>query len=151
MKTAYSRRVSRGISYNRAMSMVPGPQPEPNKPRHDDAPGWLSLPQMRYPNEYVWFLFFSSMDVMLTWAILSQQGSEINPLAALVIKWWGLSGAIGFKFSLTMLVVLACEIVGRKRDRLGRNLARLIVVLSAVPVIYSLFLLALHTMRVVNS
>ncbi len=115
-----------------------------SEPIHEPK-GWLSLPHMRYPNEYVWFLLFSSMDIMLTWLILNMQGSEVNPLAKEVIDEWGLPGAIGFKFSLTLMVVLVCEVVGRKRDRMARNLAQFAVIISAMPVAYSLALLLLHS------
>jgi hypothetical protein len=39
-------------------------------------------------------------------------------------------------------VIIACEIIGRKRDRLGRNLIIFAISISAVPVVWSLFLLA---------
>jgi hypothetical protein len=110
---------------------------------------------MRYPNEYVWFVLVSSMDIMLTWAILTKrEGVEVNPLARLVIDTWnglwpagGLVGAIGFKFALMLFVIIACEIVGRRRDQLGRRLARLAVLVSALPVGYSLLLLLWHAWR----
>jgi hypothetical protein len=111
-------------------------------------PGFLSLPQMRYPNEYVWFLFLSSMDVMLTWAILTRGGREVNPVAKEVIFEWGLPGAIGFKFALMLFVIVSCEVIGRQRDRLARNVAQIAIVLSALPVAYSLLLLVWHTYAV---
>ena len=107
-------------------------------------PGRLSLPEMRYPDEYVWFLLFSSMDIMLTWVILSHGGREVNPIAAFVIDTWGLPGAIAFKFCQMLMVVLICEYIGRKRDRTARTLAQLAVVISAMPVFYSIFLLGVH-------
>lgn len=122
------------------MTSVPSTPPEHAPPR----PGWLRLPQMRYPNEYVWFLLFSSMDIMLTWVILSLGGSEVNPIAAAVIDGWGLPGAICFKFSLILMVILICEIISRGKHRVGRNLAQLAVVVSAIPVVYSMSLLAWH-------
>ena len=102
---------------------------------------------MRYPNEYVWFLLFSTMDVMLTWVILTMGGMEVNPVAAAVIDHWGLPGAIAFKFSLMLAVVLACETIGRRSDRVARNLAQAAVVVSAMPVLFSLSLLVLHARR----
>jgi hypothetical protein len=105
---------------------------------------WRSIPPVRYPNSYVWFVFFSALDVMLTWKILLQGGTEVNPIADVVIQGWGLAGAILFKFSLTVFVILICEVVGRKRDRLGRTLAGVAVALSAIPVVYSLSLLVYH-------
>lgn len=111
-------------------------------------PNRKSLPQMRYSNAYTWFLFFSSLDIMLTWAILSRSGTEVNPLAAAVINIWGLPGAIVFKFSLMMFVIVVCEVVGRMHDRRARFLIWLAVSVSSVPVVYSLGLLVLHTIYV---
>src|SRR5262245_8852936 len=123
--------------------MSSGPAPIP---KHDASPGWFSMPAMRYPTEYVWFLFLSSLDIMLTWAIIEKRGgSEVNPLAALIIEEWKLGGAIAFKFSLMLIVVIVCEVIGRKRDALGRTVARIAVVVSAMPVAYSLGLLLIHT------
>jgi len=109
--------------------------------------GWLSLPEMRYQNQYVWFVFFSALDIMLTWAILRRGGREVNPVADQIIDMWGLTGAILFKFSLTMLVVIVCEVVGRQRLSTGTWLATTAMVVSAIPVLYSLVLLMMHTLQ----
>lgn len=98
-----------------------------------------------YPNEYVWFVFFSSLDVMLTWAILKRDGAEVNPIAKYVIDLWGLNGAIAFKFSLMIFVIIVCEIVGRTRPAAARRLIRLCIFVSALPVTWSLLLLLVHT------
>ena len=129
----------------RISSMTSVPSRDPRETKSSTA-GWLGLPAMRYPNEYVWFLLFSSMDIMLTWMILVRHGgSEVNPVAAVVIEHWGLPGAIAFKFSLMLLVMVVCDVVGRKLDRAGRNLAQVSVVISALPVTYSLVLLLAHS------
>ena len=91
--------------------------------KHAETIRSYSLTPVRYPNTYVWFVFVSAMDIMLTWAILVLGGAEVNPVARVVINAWGLPGATLFKFSLTIFVILTCEIVGRHRDRLGRRLA----------------------------
>jgi len=108
---------------------------------------------MRYQNAYLWFILFAAMDVMLTWKILSKGGTEVNPVARQMLEYWKeewgdhweLWGAIGFKFCLMLFVILTCEIVGRRKDRLGRWLAWVAVVVSAVPVFYSIGLLWYHT------
>ena len=83
-----------------------------------NAPPFLSLPGLRFQEEYVWLLFLASMDVMLTWYILEKKGGEeINPVARIVIEAWGLWGAIAFKFSLVLFVIVACEWVVRRRIR----------------------------------
>ncbi|MFO0827925.1 MAG: DUF5658 family protein [Phycisphaerales bacterium] len=109
-----------------------------------EAPDLLSVPPMRYQSEYVWLIFFASLDIMLTWAILRRGGEEVNPMARLIIEWWGLNGAIAFKFALMLFVIVSCEIAGRRRDRAGLMLARTAVAISAAPVVYSLGLLVDH-------
>lgn len=109
---------------------------------------WLHVPPMRYQNQYVWFVFVSSMDIMLTWTILRRGGTEVNPVARLVIEAWDLWGAIVFKFALMLFVILACEWVGRQRDGTGRFLAGLSIVVSAFPVVWSAALLLGRWMRI---
>ena len=99
---------------------------------------WLSLPPMRYPNAYVWFVFLSSLDIMLTWLILSLDGLELNPLANAVVAHVGLPGMVGFKFCLAILVVVMAEVIGRRRDRAGRKLAEWAVAITTIPVVLAL-------------
>lgn len=106
---------------------------------------WFSLPPMRYPSLYCWLVLVSSMDIMLTWVILERGGTEVNPVARLIIDSWSLPGAILFKFSLTLFVIIVCEIAGRDRDRVGRGLALVAIVVSAIPVAYSMGLLLAHS------
>lgn len=113
---------------------------------------------MRYPNEYVWLVFVSSMDVALTWLILTGlEGEEINPLAKFILEGLkgessnpfdssvlslvGYNGLILFKFCLILFVMLVCEFAGRRNDRTGRRLARFGVIVSALPMLVSFFLL----------
>lgn len=118
-----------------------------------DKPAWRSLPQMRYQNAYVWIVFFSFMDVLLTGLILwlaEDAAMEINPIAFFVIEGWGgvhglgMVGASGLKFTLVVLAIVICEIVGRSSDRKGRWLAWVLVVIAAAPVVWSLGLLLMN-------
>ena len=97
---------------------------------------------MRYPNAYVWLVLVSALDLMLTLLVLGVwDGWEVNPIAAAVIMETGYVGAIGFKLAIVVLVVVMCEVVGRKSDRKARALALLAVVISALPVAYTFGLL----------
>ncbi len=109
---------------------------------------WGLATAMRYPISYACFVFVSALDIMLTWRILEEGGTEVNPIARGVIDSWGLPGAIGFKFSLMLFVIVVCEAAGRSRDRLGRGLALVSVGISALPVTYSLGLLVYHILIV---
>lgn len=118
--------------------------PACNKPLARDWLAFARSPEMHFQNAYVWFVFVSSLDIMLTWKILARGGLEVNPLAALIIDTWGMHGAIAFKFALMTWVIVVCEILARMRMSAGRFLAYTAVVLSALPVVWSLGLLVLH-------
>jgi len=109
-----------------------------------DPLGFAHAPEMHFQNAYVWIIFVSSLDIMLTWKILDRGGIEVNPLAALVIDEWGMQGAVAFKFALMMWVIVVCEILARLRRSAGRFLAVTAIVVSASPVAWSLVLLTLH-------
>ena len=102
---------------------------------------------MRYQSAYLWFIFVSSLDIILTWVILRKGGVEVNPIAELVIDSWGLPGAIGFKFALMLFVIISCEIVGRTRDALARKLIILGIQISSFPFVWALSLLLLNWLR----
>ncbi|MBC22985.1 MAG: hypothetical protein CMJ32_03595 [Phycisphaerae bacterium] len=104
-------------------------------------PPLFSLPEMIYQNLYLWFILVSSMDIMLTWRILRGGGHEVNPVAKLVIDSWGLPGAILFKFALMLFVIIACEIIGRKKVRTGRILIIAAISISSIPVAWSFWLI----------
>lgn len=100
--------------------------------------GWFAVPPMLYPHSYKWFVFVSASDVVLTWFILLLGGSEVNLLADAVIANAGLQGILIYKFCLVLLVVMICEIVGRRRLWVGRNLARAAIAITALPVVLSI-------------
>lgn len=113
-----------------------------------------------YPNLYVWFVFLATLDIVCTYMIMHPalfpdadpvvvedngdllvvpigRGEELNPLADQIIERWGVPGKVIYKFSLVLLVILICEIVGRARPATGRRLAEWAVALTAVPVAFA--------------
>ena len=119
---------------------------------------------MRYPNEYVWLVFVSGMDLALTWLILGElEGEEINPVARFILEGRkgeppnpfdssilslvGYRGLIVFKFCLILFVMLVCEILGRREDKSGRLLARVGVGISAIPMFVSFYLLITEVLQ----
>lgn len=107
-------------------------------------PHFRSLPPLRYPILYGWFVFVSSLDIILTWLVLQLGGREVNPVAAAVIAHWDLGGAIAFKFSLMLMVIVLCEVIARQRETTARRLAKWSVAVSAVPPAYTMMLLGYH-------
>jgi hypothetical protein len=90
-----------------------------------------------YPNTYVWLVFLASLDIMLTWIVLSPVfgGVEVNWLANLVIRAGGLKATVLYKFGLIVLVIVICEFIGRRRRRTGLRLATWCLAIQCIPVI----------------
>lgn len=119
----------------------PGICPECGASFVRDPLGFAHTPEMHFQTAYVWIIFISSLDIMLTWKILDHGGIEVNPLAASVIDAWGMQGAVAFKFALMMWVIVVCEILARLRRSAGKFLAYTAIIVSASPVLWSLALL----------
>ena len=94
-----------------------------------------------FPDRYLWLVFLSALDVMLTRVILFLGGREVNPLADMVIHDWGMPGLSLYKFFIVAGVIVACEYIGRMSRLHGRRLAIIGVCIAAFPVIWSSFLL----------
>lgn len=91
---------------------------------------------MIFGGVYVWLVFASALDILMTWSVLYFGGREVNRIADLVISVHGLPGMILYKFSLVVLAVILCEEVARRRFDRGRTLARMIVGISFLPFIW---------------
>ena len=101
----------------------------------------VGQPPLLYPNGYVWLVFVSSLDFMLTWLILKLGGREVNPIADAVLSSSGYAGLVGYKFALVVLFIVMCETVGRRKRPVGRRLAMVGVAISSTPIVLSLWLL----------
>jgi hypothetical protein len=88
-----------------------------------------------YPRIYPWYVIVATLDVLLTWAILTwiTDSAELNPIAASLINHWGMSGATFFKFATVMFVMWSCEFIGQRKMHVGRRLAAAAVLLNCVP------------------
>jgi hypothetical protein len=100
--------------------------------------------QVIFPNGYVWFVFLSALDIMLTWVILHVGGREANTLADAIIRHHGLPGLVIFKFLLVIVVILICEHVGRTRYESARVLLSVGIMITCLPVVLALLLLLLQ-------
>ena len=120
----------------------PQPSPSPWPARSAGARQFLWRPAL-YPTLYVWYVLVSSLDILFTWRILKANGTEVNVLADWIFRYHDLRGLTVFKFVTVVLVLLICEIVGRRRYETGAKLARWAVVLSTFPVVIG----AAHLLR----
>lgn len=140
----YGKCIGCGHTLDPTVARRPTKCPECGVALRRDPLSFARSPEMHFQNAYVWLVFVSSLDIMLTWKILDRGGLEVNPVAKLVIDTWGMHGAIAFKFALMLWVIVACEILGRLKWSAGRFLAYVAVAISALPVVWSLCLLAWH-------
>lgn len=97
-----------------------------------------------YPDLYVWFVFLSALDVMMTWVVLWFGGREVNGLADAILARFGLAGMVAYKFALVALVIGVAEIVGPRSPKAGRFVAWAGVVVSCVPLLVAFSLLLGH-------
>lgn len=94
-----------------------------------------------YPNHYIWFVFLSAMDVLLTAVALRFGAYEANPLAAWLLERYGVAGLIVLKFTAVPIVIFLCEFIGRHKPPVGARLAEWVVALAAIPIAITLVLL----------
>lgn len=97
------------------------------------------LPHALYPDHYVWYVFASALDIMVTVTVLVHLGArEVNTFAQWSIEQFGTWGLIALKFLSVFVVIAVCEIVGRRRQRLGKYLAFGAIIASLFPVMAAL-------------
>ena len=85
---------------------------------------------LRFETEISWFVLASALDVAMTFIVLHYSRSgfthgtivESNPVARWFINQWGFVGMAGFKLTLTLIVVVIAEFVGRQRPGVARGL-----------------------------
>lgn len=97
-----------------------------------------------YENTYVWFIFASALDIMLTWVVLALGGRETNGVADAALRHFGLRGLVLFKFAIVTFVIGVCEIVGHHNRAAGRRLAEWAVAVTFIPVGVALMLIGTH-------
>ena len=110
-----------------------------HRPSRRSKLGWLSLPPMRYPRPYSWFVVVSVLDILFTWTVILLGGKEVNAIADMVISYAGGKGIIIYKFCLVVLVIVLCEVIGRRRDKIAKRLAEWSVAVTAIPVVLSIY------------
>jgi hypothetical protein len=87
------------------------------------------------PNHYAWYILASSLDVIVTHAIIYHLGGEeANKIADHLLQRFGLWGLVGLKYATVIVVIAVCEWVGRKHPRTARRLAVTAIIISAMPV-----------------
>ena len=88
-----------------------------------------------YPDRYVWYVFVSALDIMVTVTVLIHFGMhEANTFAQWSIDHFGTWGLIGLKFLSVIVVVFICEFVGKRDMKRGRQVATVAIGLSLVPI-----------------
>jgi len=92
---------------------------------------------VHFPNLYLWLVFLSALDVVLTRIILYFGGIEVNPVADWVINIGGQMGMSLFKFFIVAFVILVCEYAATLDVKTARRLAIAGCCITALPVLWS--------------
>lgn len=107
---------------------------------------------LQFETEISWFVLASVLDIVFTWLALrfsahgqtSQPIVESNPVAHWVLVRWGIPGLAIFKLTMTALVVLIAEYVGKSRPHTARLLLMGGILVVGAVVIYTARLLFIH-------
>jgi len=87
-----------------------------------------------FPRMYSTYIALAALDVLFTLFILSLGGQEVNAIANWIFQHGDRTGLTFFKFATVTFVLVACEIVGRRKHKLGRSLAEWAIAINCIPV-----------------
>ena len=90
-----------------------------------------------FPNAYTWLVLAASLDVIMTYLMLSLGAIEVNAVANHALRVAGLWGLIALKFTIIAGVLWICEYIGRRRLTTARSLVSAGVALNILPVVFS--------------
>lgn len=86
-----------------------------------------------------WIIFFSTLDILLTYIILSEfehlGGREANYFALAIIERFGFTGAIVLKVCGVATALGACACITRTQPATARKVERILVGIAALPVL----------------
>lgn len=87
-----------------------------------------------FPRMYSTYITLAALDILFTLFIISIGGQEVNAIANWIWQHGELPALAFFKFATVSFVLVACEIVGRRKHRLGRSLAEWAIAINCIPV-----------------
>lgn len=94
-------------------------------------------------NETVWFVLVNALDFFVTYVLLAWPETpayEANPIAGFLLEW-DFRAFVGFKFLLTAVAAVCCELVARRNYRLGRRVLILLTIGVACVAAYGVVLI----------
>jgi len=97
-------------------------------------------------NETTLFILVNAIDFFVTYVLLAWPDSpayEANPIARRMFHL-GLPHLIGFKFGAATVAVVCCELVARRRPKLGRSVIISLTLVVTLVAIYGLRLIVQH-------
>jgi hypothetical protein len=121
---------------------APADDVNPSAPPAESSAFWRN--PVLYPGRSPMYAYVAALDLFFTRIILEVDGRAATFVADWLLQQWNVRGLVVFKFLSVVLVLLICELVGRRRRRLGGQLAGWAVVISAFPVVVGAF----HVLRI---
>ncbi|MDA0803179.1 MAG: DUF5658 family protein [Planctomycetota bacterium] len=86
-------------------------------------------------------LLVSALDVLLTGAVISRGGQELNPVANLILQHWDMSGLTVFKYAIVTFYIVVVQEIAARQWSAARLTMLAGVAISALPVAWSTYLL----------
>ena len=90
---------------------------------------------MRLQTPYVWLVFVSAMDLMLTWIILHKGGIEATVVPDWLTPHYARVGGVFFKFGVMPGWTLISKCTARHNLDTARKFAIAAVCIAAIPII----------------
>lgn len=111
------------------------------------SPSFFAIPRLVFPRWYAWFFVAGGLDVLFTYAVLLQGGSEANPIANIILHWGGFDAMVLFKASMMVLNIMVCQYVYEHRASLAKRLVVAYTFIAFVPPLWGAMLLWIHVIR----
>ncbi len=103
---------------------------------------WLVHRHLLYSDEYVFLFFVSLADVALTWLLLRWTGQPVNHPIDFLLANLGFTGLALWQLLVIVLVMVACEEIGRRRQMTGRRVAETAILVACIPVVAAIVQMA---------
>ena len=97
-------------------------------------------------NESLLLVVLSICDLLMTYVLLRKGGHfyEANPIARWIFERWNIAGMTAFKFGLVAFIVILCEIIERRRPRVGRAIMLLGCIAALLVIVQGVWLYLGH-------
>lgn len=135
-----------------ARDATPPVPPPPARTRRVGSPAWTvrrlgrmlwqaGFGQLPLQDETSHFILVNTLDIFVTYLVVSTGGIEANPIARWVMARWGFDGMLGFKMAIVAFVTVVAQVIARRNLVTAGRLLNAGTLVVALVVVYGLTLL----------